>query len=88
MNDLGLLDALKNHIGIYNLDIPQHLRNEIEEFMEKTKILKLKRRPATRKMRKKRIKIDNFTRKKIRKRTLKHHKKIKKDKTRKKKNVE
>ena len=88
MNDLGLLDALKNHIGIYNLDIPQHLRNEIEEFMEKTKILKLKRRPATRKMRKKRIKIDNFTRKKIRKRTLKHHKKEKKDKTRKKKNVE
>lgn len=88
MNDLGLLDALKNHIGIYNLDIPQHLRNEIEEFMEKTKILKLKRRPATRKMRKKRIKIDNFTRKKIRKRTLKHYKKEKKDKTRKKKNVE
>ena len=85
MNDLGLLDALKNHIGIYNLDIPQHLRDEIEEFMEKTKILKLKRKPCTRKMRKKRIKVDNFTRKKMRKRTVNLHKKEKKDKTRKKK---
>ena len=45
MNDLGLLDALKNHIGIYNLDLPQHLRDEIEEFMEKTKTLKLKKKP-------------------------------------------
>tara|TARA_B110000858_G_scaffold186224_1_gene229167 strand:- start:267 stop:533 length:267 start_codon:yes stop_codon:yes gene_type:complete len=88
MNDLGLLDALKNHIGIYNLDLPQHLRNEIEEFMEKTKILKLKRKPATRKIRKKQIKISNFTRKKMRRRTARHHKKGKKDKTRKKKNVE
>ena len=85
MNDLGLLDALKNHIGIYNLDLPQHLRDEIEEFMEKTKTLKLKKKPGTRKIRKKQIKIDNFTRKKKRKKTVKHHKKEKRDKTRKKK---
>lgn len=87
MNDLGLLDALKNHIGINNVDIPQHLRNEIEEFMQKTQILKLKRKPATRKMRKKQIRIDNYTRKKIRRTTMKLHKrekKEKKDKTRKK----
>jgi hypothetical protein len=88
MNDLGLLDALKNHIGIYNLDIPQHLRDEIEEFMEKTKTLKLKKKPGTRKIRKKQIKIDNFTRKKMRKKTVKHNKKEKRDKTRKKNNVE
>ena len=88
MNDLGLLDALKNHIGIYNLDLPQHLRDEIEEFMEKTKTLKLKKKPGTRKIRKKQIKIDNFTRKKMRKKTVKHHKKEKRDKTRKKNNVE
>ncbi len=88
MNDLGLLDALKNHIGIYNLDIPQHLRNEIEEFMQKTQVLKLKRKSGTRKMRKNKIKIDNFTRKKIRRRTVKHHKKQQKVKTRKKNNVE
>ena len=84
MNDLGLLDALKNHIGIYNLDIPQHLRNEIEEFMQKTQVLKLKRKPGTRKIKKKQLKIDNFTRKKMRRRTVNHHKKDKKNKTRKK----